>query len=132
VYTESLRLRAKKHEHQLGAAGWCPDYPGNGGRSVGVLLDGRKLTPTANNNYGAYDNPKVNALIDRASATQDAPARNALWGQIDRLAMEDAAWAPLVYDRKAFFWSARVRNWTFTPWLSNPDITNLWLDPNAP
>ena len=132
VYTESLRLRAKKEEHQVGAAGWCPDYPGNGGRSLGVLLDGRKITPTANNNYGAYDNAKVNALIDRASATQDAPARNALWGQIDRLAMEDAAWAPLVYDRKAFFWSARVRNWTFTPWLSNPDITNLWLDPNAP
>jgi ABC-type transport system substrate-binding protein len=132
VYNESLRLRAKKHEHQLGAAGWCPDYPGNGGRSVGVLLDGRKITPTANNNYGAYDNPKVNAMIDQASATQDAQARNALWGQIDRLAMEDAAWAPLVYDRKAFFWSARVRNWTFTPWLSNPDITNLWLDPNAP
>jgi hypothetical protein len=46
--------------------------------------------------------------------------------------MEDAAWAPLVYDREAFFWSSRVRNWTFSPWLSNPDITNLWLDPNSP
>ena len=132
VYNESLRLQSKKDQHQVGAAGWCPDYPGNGGRSVGVLLDGRKIIPTANNNYGDYNNPKVNALIDQASATQDARARNALWGQIDRLAMEDAAWAPLVYDRKAFFWSARVRNWTFTPWLSNPDITNLWLDPNTP
>ena len=60
------------------------------------------------------------------------PGRTALWGQIDRLVMEDAAWAPLVYDREAFFWSSRVRNWTFTPWLANPDITNLWLDPNTP
>jgi hypothetical protein len=46
--------------------------------------------------------------------------------------MEDAAWAPLVYDRETYFWSSRVRNWTFSPWLSNPDITNLWLDPNSP
>ena len=132
VYNESLRLQAKKHDRQLGGARWCPDYPGNGSRSLGVLLDGRKITPTANNNFGNYDNPKVNALIDQASASQDEKVRNALWGQIDRLAMEDAAWAPLVYDRQAFFWSARVRNWTFSPWLSNPDITNLWLDPNTP
>jgi peptide/nickel transport system substrate-binding protein len=133
AYTRSLRLQAKKDEHHLGAAGWCPDYPGNGSRSfIGVLLDGRKISPTSNNNFGDYDNAKVNDLIDQAYGTQDERARNALWGKIDRLLMEDAAWAPLVYDRKAFFWSSRVRNWTFTPWLSNPDITNLWVDPNTP
>jgi peptide/nickel transport system substrate-binding protein len=133
VYTRSLRLQAKKDEHHLGAARWCPDYPGNGSRSfIGVLLDGRKISPTANNNFGNYHNPRVNAMIDQAYATQDERGRNALWGQIDRQLMEDAAWAPLVYDREAFFWSSRVRNWSFTPWLSNPDITNLWLDPNTP
>jgi peptide/nickel transport system substrate-binding protein len=132
VYRKSLRLHSKRGEHHLGAARWCPDVPGNGARSVGVLLDGRLITPTANNNYGNYDNPKVNGLIDQAYATRDDQARGALWGQIDRLVMEDAAWAPLVYDREAFFWSSRVRNWTFTPWLANPDITNLWLDPNTP
>jgi peptide/nickel transport system substrate-binding protein len=133
VFTKSLRLRSKRDEHHLGAARWCPDVPGNGARSfIGVLLDGRTITPTANNNYGGYNNPKVNALIDQAYAARDDRARDAIWGQIDRLVMEDAAWAPLVYDREAFFWSSRVRNWTFTPWLANPDITNLWLDPNTP
>jgi peptide/nickel transport system substrate-binding protein len=133
VYTKSLRLRAKKDEHHLGAARWCPDWPGNGSRSfIGVLLDGRKISPIANNNFGAYNNPKVNALIDQAYVTEDTKARNELWGRIDQQVMEDAAWAPLVYDREAFLWSSRVRNWTFTPWLSNPDITNLWLDPNTP
>jgi ABC-type transport system substrate-binding protein len=133
VYTRSLRVRAKRDEHHLGAARVCPDVPGNGGRSIiGVLLDGRAITPTSNNNYGAYNNPKVNALIDQAYGARDEQARSAIWGQIDRLVMQDAAWAPLVYDREAFFWSSRVRNWTFTPWLSNPDITNLWLDPNTP
>jgi peptide/nickel transport system substrate-binding protein len=132
AYSKSLRLRAKREEHHLGGARWCPDVPGNGARSVGVLLDGRLIRPTANNNYGSYDNPKVNQLIDQAYGARDEQAGTALWGQIDRLVMEDAAWAPLVYDRETFFWSSRVRNWTFTPWLSNPDITNLWLDPNTP
>jgi peptide/nickel transport system substrate-binding protein len=133
AYTKSLRVRAKRDEHHLGAARVCPDVPGNGGRSIiGVLLDGRTITATSNNNYGDYNNPKVNALIDQAYATRDDRARATLWGQIDRLVMEDAAWAPLVYDREAFFWSSRVRNWTFIPWLANPDITNLWLDPNTP
>src|SRR5919198_783253 len=133
IYTRSLQVRAKKDEHQVGAARWCPDFPGNGSRSfVGVLLDGRKITATANNNYGDYDNPRVNTMIDQAYATQDAAARNLRWAEIDRQLMQDAAWAPLVYDREAFFWSSRVRHWTFTPWLSNPDVANLWLDPNTP
>jgi peptide/nickel transport system substrate-binding protein len=132
AFNRSLRVQAKRDEHHLGGARWCPDVPGNGARSIGVLLDGRRITPTSNNNYGDYNNPKVNALIDQAYAAPDDRARAALWGQIDRLVMEDAAWAPLVYDREAFFWSSRVRNWTFTPWLVNPDITNLWLDPNTP
>jgi peptide/nickel transport system substrate-binding protein len=133
AYARSLRVRAKRDEHHLGAARWCPDVPGNGSRSfIGVLLDGRTIAPTSNNNFGAYNNPRINALIDQAYGTADAEARTALWGRIDRLLMEDAAWAPLVYDREAFFWSSRVKNWTFTPWLSNPDITNLWLDPNTP
>jgi peptide/nickel transport system substrate-binding protein len=133
VYERSLRVRAKREEHHLGAARWCPDVPGNGSRSfIGVLLDGRTITATSNNNYGSYNNPKVNAMIDQAYAAHDDQARSALWGQIDRLLMEDAAWAPLVYDREVFFWSSRVKNWSFTPWLANPDITNLWLDPNTP
>jgi peptide/nickel transport system substrate-binding protein len=133
AYNKSLRLRAKRDEHHLGAARVCPDVPGNGSRSIiGVLLDGRTITATSNNNYGSYNNPEVNKLIDQADEARDDQTRAALWGQIDRLAMEDAAWAPLVYDREAFFWSSRVRNWTFTPWLANPDITNLWLDPNTP
>jgi ABC-type transport system substrate-binding protein len=131
LYTRSLRLQAKKDERHVGATRWCPDFPGNGTRSfIGVLLDGRKLTAIASNNYGAYSNSRVNALIDQAYATSDPAARNLRWAEIDRLIMEDAAWAPLVYDREAFFWSSRVRNWTFTPWLSNPDVANLWLDPS--
>jgi peptide/nickel transport system substrate-binding protein len=133
IYTDSLQLRSKKDEHQLGLARWCPDVPGNGARSfIGVLLDGRKITAKANNNYGDYNNPEVNAMIDEAYATENPAVRNGLWGQIDRKIMDDAAWVPLIYERQAYFWSSRVKQWRFSPWISNPDITNLWLDPNTP
>jgi len=135
VYDQSLQLQDKKHkhEHQIGQARWCPDIPGNGARSwIGVLLDGRGANPTATNDYGDYNNPAVDRMIDQAYATTDAKARNALWGQIDHKIMADAPWVPLIYDRQTYFWSSRVKNWTYSPWLSNPDITNLWLDPNTP
>jgi peptide/nickel transport system substrate-binding protein len=133
VYTDSLQLRSRKDEHQIGLARWCPDFPGNGARSfIGVLLDGRKITPTANNNYGDYNNPQVNSMIEEAYRSGDAQRRNALWGEIDRRIMQDAAWVPLVYERQPYFWSSRVKHWTFSPWISNPDITDMWLDPNSP
>jgi peptide/nickel transport system substrate-binding protein len=133
VYTDSLQLQSKKDEHQIGLARWCPDVPGNGARSfIGVLLDGRKITAKANNNYGDYNNPAVNDMIDQAYATEDPARRNSLWGQIDRKIMDDAPWVPLIYERQTYFWSSRVKQWRFSPWISNPDITNLWLDPNTP
>jgi peptide/nickel transport system substrate-binding protein len=133
VYTDSLQLQSKKDEHQIGLARWCPDVPGNGARSfIGVLLDGRKITASANNNYGDYNNPEVNAMIDQAYATEDPVGRNSLWGEIDRKIMEDAPWVPLIDERQTYFWSSRVKQWRFSPWISNPDITNLWLDPNTP
>jgi peptide/nickel transport system substrate-binding protein len=135
IYTQSLQLEDKRHrhEHQIGQARWCPDIPGNGARSwIGVLLDGRGANPTASNDYGDYNNPEVDRMIDEAYATTDAKARNDLWGKIDRKVMADAPWVPLLYDRQTYFWSSRVKNWTFSPWISNPDITNLWLDPNTP
>jgi len=133
IYTKSLQRQDKKHEHQIGQARWCPDIPGNGARSwIGVLLDGRTINPTATNDYGDYNNPAVDQMLEEAYATNDAKARNALWGQIDHKVMADAPWVPLLYDRQTYFWSSRVKNWTFSPWISNPDITNLWLDPNTP
>ncbi|HKE98813.1 MAG TPA: ABC transporter substrate-binding protein [Actinomycetes bacterium] len=132
-YTRSLRLPAKKNEHHIGFARWCPDWPGDSARSVlAALLDGRVINPTANNNYGDYDNPKVDQLIDQALLEPDLERRTALWGQADRLAMEDAAWVPLVWDRQTFFWSYRVQNWRYSPWVANPDYANLWLDPYSP
>src|SRR5919197_1572694 len=49
-----------------GVTRWCPDFPGNGSRSfVGVLLDGRKITATANHHYRDYAKPRANTMIEQ-------------------------------------------------------------------
>ena len=133
VYTDSLGLPAKRAEHQIGQAGWCPDYPGDGARSFIVpLLDGRSIQPANNSNYGEYDNADVNTKIDQALAEPDKAKRGALWAEVDRQIMEDAPWAPYLYDKAPYFWSERTKNWKFTPWAQNPEIPALWLSPNTP
>jgi len=132
VYNDSLNLPAKRTEHQIGQAAWCFDYPGDGTRSFMVpLLDGRSIQPANNNNYSEYNNPAVNAKIDQALAEPDRDKRAALWAEVDRQAMEDAVWAPFLYDKTQFFWSARLRNWQFTTWGANPELPALWIDQSS-
>ena len=131
-YQRSLRDPARKAEHQLASAQWCADWPGDSARSfIPILLDGRPHG-TEVNDYGGYASQPMGRLIDRAVAERDPDKRAALWGQADRLAMTDAVWAPLLYERRTFFWSYRVKNWTYSPWIAMPDYANLWLDPYTP
>src|SRR6266571_575738 len=133
IYTDSLGLPRKRAEHQMGNAGWCPDYPGDGARSFVVpLLDGRSIQPAGNNNYGEYDNPAVNTKIDQALAEPDKTKRGQLWGEIDKQIMQDAPWGPYLYDKTQVFWAKRVKNYIFTPWTTWTDLTALWLNPNTP
>ncbi len=129
VYTDSLQKTADRAKHQIGQAAWCPDYPGDGTRSFMVpLVDGRSIQPTGNNNYGEYNNPAVNTEIDQALAEPDRDKRAALWAEVDHQAMQDAMWAPFLYDKTQFFWSARTRNWKYTSWGANPELPALWID----
>ena len=47
---------------------------------MGALLDGRKITPQGNNNYGDYNSEKTNQLIDQALAAADKNAAGGLGG----------------------------------------------------
>jgi peptide/nickel transport system substrate-binding protein len=129
VYYDSLLFPSKRVEHQLGDAEWCPDYPGDGARSFfSLLFDGRAILPAGNNNMAEYNVPEVNGLIDKALAEPDAAKRASQWSALDERIMADAPWAPWAYAKSTAFWSSRVKNWTYTPWTHNPDITNLWID----
>jgi ABC-type transport system substrate-binding protein len=107
--------------------GWVPDWFGNNGRAViEPLFDGRTYGPNSVD-YGDYNNPKVNALIDKALATQDQQAAAADWHQADLQIMRDAAIVPIETQKLPLFHSSRVRNAIYSPFSENFDVTNLWV-----
>jgi peptide/nickel transport system substrate-binding protein len=128
VYYDSLLFPAKRVEHQVADAEWCPDYPGDGARSFFLpLFHSKSILPAANNNMAEYANPQVDKMIDRALAEPSAPKRAGMWEALDKRIMRDAPWAPWLEANQPFIWSERLQNWTYSPWHHNTDVTNVWV-----
>jgi peptide/nickel transport system substrate-binding protein len=107
--------------------GWVPDWFGNNGRAIiEPLFDGRTYGPNSVD-YGDYNNPKVDALVDKALATSDQHAAADLWHQADLQIMRDAAIIPIETQNLPLFHSSRVHNAIYSPFSENFDVTNLWL-----
>ena len=127
----------KAGQWDMGQAGWYPDWYGNNGRSiVQALFQGPNcVINTAN--FGCYDNATVNSLITEAEGASSLSAAAGYWHQADVQIMSDAAIVPLMSRFFPDYASARVRgiasNGTtyptalFSPNISAPDITALWL-----
>lgn len=128
IYFESLLFPAKRMEHQIADAQWCPDYPGDGARSFFLpLFHSKSIMPAANNNMAEYAVPAVDRMIEKALAEPNAAKRATLWGALDRRIMFDAPWAPWLYTRQPFVWSERLGGWAYSPWHHNADVSNLWV-----
>ena len=109
--------------------GWVADWYGNNGRSfIAVLFDGRKYGPNTVD-YGDYNSPAVNALIDKAESAPDASTAATYWHQADEQIMKDAAFIPFQTQKVPAFHSSRVKNALWSPFAQSYDVTNLWLNP---
>ncbi len=107
--------------------GWVPDWAGNNGRSIlEPLFDGRTYGPNSVD-YGDYNNPAVNSLIDQALTATDQNAAANFWHQADMQIMKDAAFVPFQSQSTPYYHSSRVQNPIFMPLAQNYDLTNLWL-----
>lgn len=111
--------------------GWVADWYGNNGRSMlAVLFDGRTFGPNTVN-YGGYDNPRVNRLIDQALAAKTVGEAAKLWHEADLQIMRDAAFIPLQTQKLARYHSDRVHDAMYSPLSDQYELTNLWLDPTG-
>ncbi len=102
------------HQHDLGLGthGWAPDWP-DGYGMLYYLVAGPAIQPAGNTNIGELNDPVVNNMFDKAVATTDTTARNAIWGQIDQQVMSDAVIMPGVYARALLY--------------RNPNLTNVFV-----
>jgi len=90
-------------------AGWGADYP-TGFGFLDVLVDGRLILPSGNNNYSELNDPEINSLIDKAKAESD-PAKSAeIWGQINAKVMDTATQLPYVNDKALNYRNPRMTN----------------------
>lgn len=94
----------------LGIYSWNADYvdPSN---FFGVLLDGRRITPTNNNNLSMFDDAATHALMDQAGAEADPARRAVLWTQVDERVMDLAPVAPFLHQYESRFWGPRIGGW---------------------
>ena len=124
----SNRQNAERGEWDIAMAGWVPDWYGvNNGRSMIVpIYDGRQLG-SVSTNYGGYDNPQVNAAIDRANAALGLAEAEAAWFDAMTQAMQDLAVVPLIEKKSGWMRSSRLRNCIWSVQGSNCDPTSAWL-----
>jgi peptide/nickel transport system substrate-binding protein len=118
---------AQRGVWDIAVAGWFPDWYGNNGRTViEALFDGRNIGPNSVN-YGGYNNPEVNGLIDQALAAATEQESYDFWSQAATRIIEDAGMVPLVQYKQVTYHSSRVRNCIFSLLSLNCDVTQLWL-----
>ena len=70
------------------------------------------------NSHGWFCDPQIDRQMNRAKALQASSPRAAaaVWANIDRELVDQAAWVPMVNERVVDFVSARVRNSQFHPY----------------
>jgi peptide/nickel transport system substrate-binding protein len=131
-YTKYLQVPtvAKAGTWDVSIAGWGPDWYGNAALSFfGPLFNGANgaAFPPNGSDFGLYDNPATDALIDQASKEQDESKANALWVKADQQVMDDAAFFPITAPLQPTYHASHTHNTIFIPTLQQIDPSNVWL-----
>ena len=80
-----------------------------------------------NANTTGYSNPKVDELLDEASAIYDVERRRPLYYSADRMITDDVPYVFLNYTAEFAVMSRKVQNWGWIPDLI-PRFRELWLE----
>jgi peptide/nickel transport system substrate-binding protein len=118
---------AKQGAWDIADVGWGPDWYPNGQKSwFKPILDGRNLPPNSSN-FGLFNDPTVNSLIDQALAAPSDAAAASLWQQADAAAMKAAAMFPVYDPNQGLLSGSQVHNCVYIqPW-QNCNFANVWL-----
>jgi ABC-type transport system substrate-binding protein len=123
----SSTAASKEGKWDIAGPGWSADWPGNNPRTYFVpLFDGRTCGE-GSTNYGCYDSPVTNKLIDQALAAKTQDEAAGFWAQADQQIMKDAAFVPFMVQNTPLTNSKRVHNALYLATAQLYDYTNLWL-----
>ena len=129
-YTKYLEVPSVAHRGvwDISLVGWGPGWYPNGAVSFfRPLYSGPPSYPPVGSNFGFYNNPAVNAMIDRATRAASTAAANALWAQLDHKVMADAPIYAIADPQQPLYHASFVHNAVYVPAFQQFDPTNVWL-----
>ncbi|MBW9208083.1 ABC transporter substrate-binding protein [Mumia sp. zg.B21] len=130
-YTKYLQVPAvaKRGEWDIAMSSWGSDWYGNAALSFfKPLFSGKSSFPPVGSNFGFYDNPTTNVLIDEASkAATDEDAKK-LWAAADKQTMKDAPIYPITNALWPTYKASQVHHGVYIPVLQSLDPANVWLE----
>jgi ABC-type oligopeptide transport system substrate-binding subunit len=110
----------------IAQAGWYQDYA-DGYDFFHILLDGRTISASNNNNLAYFNEPSVNAKIDAANKLT-GPGRAKAWGALDIYTMKNyAPWAPVDNRNVRDFIGPNTAGYQFSPAWGSLDLGTLYL-----
>jgi peptide/nickel transport system substrate-binding protein len=119
---------AKRGVWDVSLAGWGPDWYGDAATSFfKPLFYGSTAFPPSGSNFGFYNNPTVNSLINNAAAQASASTAASMWAQADQDVMKDAAIYPITQPLQPLYHASYVHNAVYVPAIQQFDPTNVWL-----
>ena len=110
---------------------WTADYPSPGGQFLDFFLSCANYHPedlARTTNGGGFCNARFDRLVRQAEATQltNPAAAQDIWARADHLAVDQAAWVPLVNTASAELLSRRAGHFTLAA-NGLPQIDQLWV-----
>jgi oligopeptide transport system substrate-binding protein len=109
--------KLQEGDYEVGNAAWVADFndPSN-------FLD--LLRKGGGNNYGRYDNPKYDALLDQAQNEIDLEKRGKILAEAEQMVLGDYAWAPTLFGVTTVMVQPYVKGWV----TNNKEINRTrWL-----
>jgi len=100
-------LKAEKDE--MYDIGWVADYP-HPQNFLEVLFQSE-----SENNYGEYNNPQVDALIEQAGVELNTEVSYSLYQQAEQQIVDDAACIPLYFGENYILVKPYVKNYQLDP-----------------
>lgn len=117
---------AKQGAWDIAEVGWGPDWYPSGAKSwFEPLFNGNNLPPNSSN-YGFFNDPKVNSLMQQAETASAADAPG-LWHQADQEVMAQAAVYPIANPNEGSISGSQVHNCIDLQPLQNCNLANVWL-----
>ncbi len=110
-----------RHEQQLYVIGWGFNAGNPDSALRSCFHSGSKF------NFSAYEDPQINALLDKAVATLDAGKRYELYETIQEKLIDDAALVPIYHKLEFYAASAKVKDFYPHP-MELIDISRTTVD----